>query len=161
MTSPLSPILDPYSIEPRTSNLYPKPHDQAVQGRSKRSLTQALGLTQFGANLTELQPGGNSALRHWHSHEDEMVFVLSGELTLVSDAGEQVLRAGQCVGFPAGVPNGHHLFNRSQQPVTYLELGSRDDRDEVVYPDVDLHAHPGRYTSPPRFTHKDGTPFVE
>src|SRR5688572_4154394 len=100
------PALDPATIEARTSTIYPAPHDAITRGRAKRSLTQALGLTQFGVNVTELAPGAASALRHWHSHEDEFVFVLEGEATLVTNDGEQVLGPGQCAAFPAGVPDG-------------------------------------------------------
>jgi uncharacterized cupin superfamily protein len=153
------PALDPANIEPRTTTAYPAPHDVVTRGRAKRSLTQALGLTQFGVNVTELAPGAASALRHWHSHEDEFIFVLEGEPTLVTSDGEQVLRPGQCAGFPAGVPDGHHVINRTSQIVRIVEVGARDHRDEAEYPDVDLRCGPGRYTSKAMFTKKDGSPL--
>jgi uncharacterized cupin superfamily protein len=153
------PAFDPATIEPRTRSAYPAPYDTVTHGRVKRSLTQALGLTQFGVNITELAPGAASALRHWHSHEDEFVFVLEGEPTLVTDAGEQLLKPGLCAGFPAGAPNGHQLVNRTSQPVRFVEVGTRDARDEGHYPDVDLHCGPGRYDTPAKFTKKDGTPL--
>ena len=153
------PALDPSTIEPRTKTAYPPPHDAVTRGRAKRSLTQPLGLSQFGVNVTELGPGAASALRHWHSHEDEFVFVLEGEPTLITDAGEQVLEPGQCAGFPAGAPNAHHLVNRTSQPVRYIEVGTRDARDEAHYPDVDLHCSPDRYNAPAKFTKKDGSPL--
>ena len=152
------PALDPDTIERRTSTIYPAPHDAVTRGRAKRSLTAALGLTQLGVNVTELAPGAASALRHWHSHEDEFVFVLEGEPTLVTSEGEQILRPGQCAGFPAGVADGHQLVNRTSQPVRVLEVGTRDPRDEGNYPDIDLRCAPGRY-SQAIFTKKDGSPL--
>jgi uncharacterized cupin superfamily protein len=146
-------------VEPRTGTNYPDPFRAHVQGRLKRALGDLFGLDQFGVNLTELPPGAFSALRHWHSHEDELVYVLEGEVTLITDAGEEVLRPGDCVGFKAGTPDGHHLTNRSKGPVRYLEIGSRRlDVDVVVYPDDDLAVQPdgsGRR----RMVHKDGTPY--
>jgi uncharacterized cupin superfamily protein len=152
------PALDPATIEARTTTIYPAPHDAITRGRAKRSLTQTLGLTQFGVNVTELAPGAASALRHWHSHEDEFVFVLEGEATLVTGDGEQVLGPGQCAAFPAGVPDGHQIVNRSAQLVRIIEVGTRDARDEANYPDVDLRCAPGRYTKAV-FTKKDGSPL--
>jgi uncharacterized cupin superfamily protein len=153
------PALDPATIEQRTKTIYPAPYDAVVRGRAKRALTQALGLTQFGVNVTELAPGAASALRHWHSHEDEFVFVLEGEPTLITDEGEQLLQPGQCAGFPAGVADGHHLVNRTSALVRVLEVGTRDDRDQADYPDDDLHCAPGRYSGSASLTKKDGTPL--
>ncbi len=150
------PALDPSSVTPRTTTGYPPPFDKATQGRAKRALGKALGLTQFGVNVTELAPGAASALRHWHSHEDEFVYILAGEAVLITDEGEQVLGAGHCAGFPAGVENGHCIVNRSDEPVLLLEVGSRDMRDEGHYPDDDLHCPAGRYQAPV-FTRKDGS----
>nr|WP_282184535.1 cupin domain-containing protein [Azospirillum baldaniorum] len=105
--------------------------------------------------MTRLEPGAASALRHWHTRQDEFVYVLDGELTLVTDAGETVLRPGMCAGFPAGKPDGHQLVNRSDEPATYLEVGDRSAGDEAHYPDEDL-----RYDSvTDLFTHRDGTPW--
>jgi uncharacterized cupin superfamily protein len=152
------PALDPTDVEPRTSSAYPPRYVHVTKGRAKHALANALGLAQFGVNVTELAPGAASALRHWHTHEDEFVFVLVGELTLITDEGKQVLRPGQCAGFPAGVANGHCLVNESNEPARYLEVGSRRDEDEAHYPDVDLHVHAGRYAGPARFTRKNGSP---
>jgi uncharacterized cupin superfamily protein len=152
------PAFDPATIEPRTTTVYPAPYDRVTRGRSKRSLTQALRLTQFGVNVTELAPGAASALRHWHSHEDEFIYVLEGEATLVTDEGEQILKPGQCAGFPGGVANGHQLVNRSSATVRFIEVGTRDARDVGMYPDDDLQAAPGRYTKVV-FTKKDGSPL--
>jgi len=131
--------LDPQAVPARRGSSYPAPFRAQVEARSKRPLGDATGLTQFGVNLVLLPPGCWSSQRHWHSHEDEFVYVLEGELTLVTDAGEQVLRAGMAAGFPAGEADGHHLINRTDRPATYLEVGSRrDDLDEVDYPDIDM-----------------------
>lgn len=150
------PALDPDSIELLAGTSYPAPFDGATEGRAKRRLTAPLGLTQFGVNITELAPDSATALRHWHSHEDEFVYVLDGEVTLVTDDGEQILGPGMCAGFPANAPDGHCLHNRSDRPALIIEVGSRDARDECYYPDDDLHCHAGRYEAA-KFTKKDGT----
>jgi uncharacterized cupin superfamily protein len=134
-----SPALDPKTVPARRGSSYPEPFRAVVATREKRPLGDATGLTQFGVNLVELPPGCWSSQRHWHTHEDEFVYVLEGELTLVTDRGEQVLRAGMAAGFPAGKADGHHLINRSDRPATYLEVGTRhDDVDEVDYSDIDM-----------------------
>jgi uncharacterized cupin superfamily protein len=148
------PAFDPKTLPVQTGTTYPEPFRAVVQGRSRRRLGEAAGLSDFGVNLTELAPGAASALRHWHHLEDEFVYVLSGELVLVTNAGEQVLTAGQCAGFPKGVADGHHLVNRSAQPATYLEIGARKPGEVAEYPDVDL-----AYTKAGGFTRKDGTPY--
>lgn len=132
------PALDPATAEARTGSIYPPQFQAAVAGRVKRRLGDALGLSDFGVNLVELPPGAASALRHWHSAEDEFVYVLSGVLTLVTDAGEQELPAGTCAGFPKNSGDGHCLINKGDAPATYLEVGSRDAADRVVYADVDM-----------------------
>lgn len=147
------PALNPSDLDPRTGSTYPDPFRARVTPREKR----ALGLTKIGVNLTTLFPGKESALRHHHSHEDELVFVLEGEVVLRTDEGEQVLTAGQCAGFPAGARNGHHLVNRSAAPARYLEISNRDPEDGAEYPDEDLSVRKvgGKYV----YTHKDGTPY--
>jgi uncharacterized cupin superfamily protein len=117
---------------------YPEPYKSRMGDRGKRRLGDAFGLTQFGANVVTLGPGGQSALRHHHSHEDELVYVLSGELVLVTDAGEQTVTGGTVVGFPGGSGDAHHFVNRSATPAQYLEIGSRIQADVAVYPDDDL-----------------------
>lgn len=155
--APVPPALDPAELSAETGTLYPPAFAAAVAGRARRRLTAALGLTDFGVNLVELAPGAASALRHWHEQEDEFVYVLAGELTLVTEAGAQVLQAGQVAGFPKGVADGHHLLNHSSAPALYLEVGSRAAEERVDYPDVDLRfLRDGRDG---RFTRKDGTPF--
>lgn len=155
---PKAPALDPATIEPLTKTVYPPPFDKTTLGRRKTVLGVPLGLTQFGVNITEIPPKSATSLRHWHSHEDEFVYVISGEATLVTDDGEQTLTAGMVVGFPAGKRDGHTFLNHSDAPVVLLEVGTRDLRDEGNYPDVDLHCLPRRYEGA-RFTKKDGTPI--
>ncbi|HEY0839877.1 MAG TPA: cupin domain-containing protein, partial [Vulgatibacter sp.] len=114
--------------------------------------------TKFGVNLTTLFPGKESSMRHHHSREDEMVFVLEGEVVLRTDEGEQLLTAGTCAGFPAGSRNGHQLVNRSSRPARYLEIGGRDPEDAIGYPDVDLACSQdasGAWV----FTRKDGSRY--
>jgi uncharacterized cupin superfamily protein len=116
-------------------------------------LARAAGLTQFGVNLTVIEPGAWSSQRHWHTHEDEFVWVLSGELTLVTDAGEEILRAGDCAAFKCGERDGHHLINKSGQPAQVLEIGTAHPQDTCTYPDIDMIADERGYT------HRDGTPY--
>jgi len=135
---------------------YPPPYDEPCRERKRLRLGDAAGLTQFGVNLLRLPPGVWSSQRHWHSAEDEFVYVLEGQVVLVSDAGEEVLRAGDCAGFKAGERDGHQLQNRTQADVVLLEIGSRDpDRDSVDYPDIDLTIRAGTRA----FLHQDGTPY--
>ena len=152
------PALDPSTIHARTSSAYPTDEFRKITaGRAKRALGDALGLTTFGVNLTTLGPGAASALRHWHRRQDEFVFVIEGELTLVTDAGEQVLGPGMCAGFPGGQENGHHLVNRTSTSATYLEVGDRLPGDAAEYPDVDLRVH--ATGAGWKYTHKDGRPY--
>jgi uncharacterized cupin superfamily protein len=151
------PALPATELPTHRSSMYP-PHLAARMGdREKRKLGDAFGLTQFGVNMVTLGPGGQSALRHWHSHEDELIYVLSGQVVLVSNDGEQVLRAGSVVGFPGGVANAHHLLNRSDEVAHYLEVGSRIEHDDAFYPDDDLlwQTVDGKAIA----AHKDGTPY--
>ena len=135
---------------------YPAPYGEACAIRLRRRLGDAAQLTQFGANLLVLPPGAWSSQRHWHSGEDEFIFVLQGEVVLVTDAGEEILRAGECAGFKAGAPDGHHLQNRSGVEARCLEVGARrPSEDEVIYPDIDLKAIKNRGG----YVHVDGTPY--
>lgn len=140
---------------------YPEPFKSRMGDRVKRRLGEAFGLTQFGVNLVVLAPGGQSALRHWHTLEEEFVFLLEGELVLVTDAGETTLRAGDCAGYPAGVGNAHHMVNRSAALARYLEVGGRCPGDVAFYPDDDLmwvwHEQDGRAVK--TAAHKDGRAF--
>lgn len=130
--------LDPSKVPSVTRTGYLEPYRATVAGRSWRGLGAAGGLTDFGANLVTIEPGAWSSQRHWHSAEDEFVVVLSGELTLVTDAGAETLRPGACAAFPKGVRNAHHLQNRSDAVATFLAIGTdRPDEDECHYPDID------------------------
>lgn len=152
------PALDPASLAPRQTSAYPELFQSRVLPREKRALGAALGLTRFGVNLTTLYPGKESSLRHFHSHEDELVFILEGEVVLRTDEGEQVLVAGMCAGFPAGTTNGHQLVNRSARPARYLEIGNRDPADTAGYSEDDLACvkdGAGAWV----FFHRDGTPY--
>jgi uncharacterized cupin superfamily protein len=132
------PALDPATVPEVRATGYPEPFRALMTKRAKRKLGDACGLTRFGVNLVTLDPGGMSALRHWHTLEDEFVYVLSGEVVLVTNGGEQTLGAGMCAGYPAGARDGHHFVNRGSAPVTYLEIGNRIEGDNAFYPDDDL-----------------------
>ena len=146
--------IDMASAPVREGTGYPPPYDAPCQGRKRIQLAAAAGISEFGVNLLRLPPGQWSSQRHWHSHEDEFVWVVEGEVILVADAGETVLRAGDCAGFKAGDPDGHHLQNRSDRDALLLEMGTdKPDDDRCVYPDIDLLAVPSGYV------HRDGTPY--
>jgi uncharacterized cupin superfamily protein len=149
--------LDPKTLTPRTGTIYPPEFAGELKGREKRALGDAFGLTQFGVNLSTLAPGAWSAQRHWHEKEDEFIFVVEGAITLIDDAGEHLLKTGMCVGFKSGVPNGHHLVNKSKVPASYLEIGLRSDDEIASYPDVDMKAVKtnGKFV----VTRKDGSAF--
>ncbi len=132
---------------------YPSPFNEPCEGLKCQRLARAQGLTSFGVNLTLIPPGGWSSQRHWHSHEDEFVWIVEGELTLVTNSGEELLRPGDCAAFKAGDPDGHHLVNKSDRPAKVLEVGNSDPRDRCVYSDVDMVAGAEGYT------HRDGTPY--
>lgn len=132
------PAIDPSTVPEVRGSGYPEPFRSQMGDRIKRRLGDACGLTKMGVNLVTLGPGGRSALRHWHTLEDELVYVLSGEVVLVTNEGEQTLAAGMCAGFPAGKRDGHHFINRSGAPAQYLEIGNRIDGDNAFYPDDDL-----------------------
>jgi len=153
---PKSAALDPKTVEGRRGTLYPDRFKPRVAGREKRALGNALGLHNFGVNLVKLEPGAQSALRHWHTQQDEFVWVLEGELTLVSDAGAETLKAGMCAGFPKGKADGHHLVNNSGKDAWYLEVGDRSAGDAVTYPDDDLNAI---FASTYKLFKKDGSAY--
>jgi len=136
---------------------YPEPFASRVAGRTKRPLGDPFGLVNFGVNLTRLAPGAVSALRHAHAKQDEFVYILAGSPVLVTDAGETLLEPGMCAGFKAGTGDAHHLVNRAQEDVVYLEIGDRTPGESATYPDDDLGVAlvDGKW----RFTHKDGTPY--
>lgn len=152
------PKIDIATAPTRFGTGYPPPYDAPCLDRRRWKLGDAAGLTQFGVNLQRLAPGVWSSQRHWHTAEDEFVWILSGEVVLVTDEGEQVLRAGDCAGFPAGAPNGHHLQNRSNAEAVVLEVGSRREaEDGCDYPDIDLMLK----TGDTEYSHKDGTAYAD
>ena len=148
------PKIDLATAPVRTGSRYPAPYDAPCRMRHRLQLGDAGGLSQFGVNLLTLKPGVWSSQRHWHRLEDEFVFVVSGEVVLVTDAGEEILRAGECAAFPAGVEDGHHLINRSDRDATLLEIGTRTGRDCGAYSDIDL-----LFDAVKGYSHKDGTPY--
>src|SRR5512143_2895366 len=123
------PALDPESVAETRGSGYPEPFRSRMGDRAKRRLGDSFGLTKFGVNLVTLAPGGQSALRHWHTLEDEFVYILAGEVVLISEGGEQILGAGMCAGYPAGKRDAHHFVNRSNAPAQYLEIGNRIEGD--------------------------------
>lgn len=150
------PKIDIAAVPKRQGVGYPAPFHEVCRDRIRQRLGNAGGLTDFGANLMRLPPGNWSSQRHWHSHEDEFVFVPEGELVLVEDTGEAVLRAGDAAAFPKNTGNGHHLINRSERDAIYLEVGSRRPDDLTTRSDIDLKSA----NSDGRFVHKDGSPYA-
>jgi uncharacterized cupin superfamily protein len=153
------PAVDPRSVAPLNRSGYPEPYRSRVLPREKRGLGAVFGLTRIGINQTTLPPGKESSMRHWHTREDEFVYVLEGEVVLRTGAGEQRLTAGMCAGFAAGVEDGHQLVNRSDRPAVYLEISNRDAGDQAHYsdPDVDLVFSPPHARG--RFTRRDGSVY--
>lgn len=151
------PRIDVAAVPERKGSGYPPPFDAPLGDRVRQRLGDAGGFGDFGVNLMHLPPGNWSSQRHWHSHEDEFVYVLEGELTLIEDGGETVLHAGDCAAFPKGTGNGHHLINRSGTVAVYLEVGSRQPEDLTTCSDIDMMSS----NADGRFVHKDGTPYPD
>lgn len=149
------PKIDISTVPARKGVGYPAPFAAPCAERVRRRLGDAGGLKDFGVNLMTLPPGGWSSQRHWHSHEDELVYILEGELVLIEDEGETVLRQGDCATFPKNSGNGHHMINRSATVAVYLEVGSRQMEDLTTCSDIDMMSS----NSDGRFVHKDGTPY--
>ncbi len=149
------PKIDLSAVPVRRGSGYPAPFDAPCADRTRRRLGDAGGLKDFGVNLMTLPPGGWSSQRHWHSHEDELIYVLEGELTLVEDDSETLLKAGDCATFAKNSGNGHHMINRSSTTALYLEVGSRNPDDVITCSDIDMMS-PSRDG---RFLHRDGTPY--
>ncbi len=145
--------IDLEGAETRRGSRYPAPFHIPTTGRFRRRLGAAAGLTQFGVNLCTLAPGAWSSQRHWHSRDEEFVYVISGEVVLITDAGEEVLRAGDCAGFKAGDPDGHHLINRSGDDAVLLEIGTDHADDVCDYPDINMKAVGDAYVR------RDGAPY--
>jgi uncharacterized cupin superfamily protein len=151
------PRIDLSALPVRSGSTYPEPFAGIVAGREWQSLGDAARLTQFGVNLMRLRPGASSSARHWHEQEDEFVYMIEGELVLVEDEGETIVKPGDAAGFKAGVPNGHHLVNRTDRDAVFLVVGTRAQRERCHYSEIDLvHDQDGdRY----RLTHKSGAPY--
>ena len=149
--------IDPATLTPIVGTLYPSPFDEPCRARERKRLGDAAGLTQFGVNLLRLPPGSWSSQRHWHTGEDEFVYVVSGEVVLLTNEGEEVLRAGDAAGFPANDLNGHCLQNRSGLDAQVLEIGTRTTGSVAYYSDIDMAAPAGG--KPAAYTHRDGTPY--
>ena len=147
--------IDLAAIPVQTEQNYPAPFDAPCIGQGTQRLGRAAGLTAFGVNLSRLPPGVWSSQRHWHTHEDEFVMVVEGELTLVTDAGDEILRPGDCAAFKAGERDGHHLINRSDRDAVVLEIGNASDKDVCDYPDIDMTVGPGAIG----YSRRDGTPY--
>ena len=146
--------IDISALPPLVGTLYPPPFDERCRARERTRLGDSAGLTQFGVNLLRLPPGAWSSQRHWHTGEDEFVYVLSGEVTLVTDSGDEVLRTGDAAGFKANDGDGHCLQNRSAHDVQVLEIGTRVPESMGYYSDIDMMVKPGT-----GYTHRDGTPY--
>jgi uncharacterized cupin superfamily protein len=151
--------IDPNALTAVVGTLYPPPFDAPCRARQRTKLGDVAGLTQFGVNLLRLPPGAWSSQRHWHTGEDEFVYVLAGEIVLVSNGGEEVLRAGDAAGFAANDGDGHCLQNRSAREAVVLEIGSRVAGSIGHYSDIDMVAPPG--AKPAAYTHRDGTPYTD
>src|SRR5262245_9889813 len=151
--------IDVAKLPPIVGTLYPTPFDAPCRTRERRRLGDAAGLTQYGVNLLRLPPGSWSSQRHWHVAQDEFVYVVAGEVTLVTDAGDEILRAGDAAGFKAGDKDGHCLQNRSGSDALVIEVGTRVAGDSVTYSDIDMLAPAGN--KPARYTKKDGTPYPD
>ena len=151
------PKIDLDRVPVKTGSIYPAPFKAMADARARQALGDAGGLTQFGVNLTRLPPGAASAQRHWHEAEDELVFVVSGELALVEEGGETLLRAGEAAVFKAGHADGHHLVNRSAEDAVVLEIGTRAGEERGHYPDIDLVYE--KRDGGIRFTNKAGEPY--
>ena len=152
------PKIDISTLQTRIgSPNYPAAFKPVCAGRHKTPLGNAVDLSQFGVNLTKLEPGAATSIRHWHENEDEFVYVLQGECVLIEDDGETVLKAGDCAGWKASVPNGHSIVNRSNADVLLLEVGTRAASERAHYPDEDLQLH--RDGGVTRVLHKSGEPY--
>lgn len=151
------PKIDIAKTNERRGSGYPPPFDKPCLERARKTLGDAGGLSDFGVNMLTLPPGAWSSQRHWHTREDEFVYVLSGEVVLVDDKGEHVLRAGDCAAFPKGDGNGHHLVNKSKADAVCLEVGTRSTDDFCTYPDIDLQID----SRIDKYAHRDGTLYPE
>jgi uncharacterized cupin superfamily protein len=157
MTHARTAALKAEAVAEMTGSRYPSPFDEPCRARSNRRLGDAFGLTQFGVNLLTLVPGAWSSQRHWHTHEDEFIYVLEGTPTLVTDEGETRLSPGSCAGFRAGVSNGHKIVNNSGATAKLIVVGARNTDDDVYYSDIDMRIF--KRASGGRYEHENGEPF--
>ena len=157
-TNILAKKIDVAALPPAIGTFYPPPFDVPCLSRERSRIGDAAGLTQFGVNLLRLPPGAWSSQRHWQSASDEFVYVLSGEVTLLTDTGPEILHAGDAAGFKAGDPDGHCIQNHSTTDALLLEVGTRLPQDAAVYSDIDMLAPGGG--KPAMYTRKDGTPYA-
>lgn len=144
------------ALPPETDNFLPEPFSTRLGKSEWRALSDHFGLSHFGVSLEVLSPDAQSALRHWHTKSDEFVYILEGELTLITDGSEKVLGPGMCAGFKANDENGHHLVNKSGKPATFIVVGSRTQNDKVHYPDDDIQWLADK-SGKPKAAHKDGS----
>jgi len=151
------PRIDIDAIPLDSATNYPPPFNKAVEGRARKRLGRAAGLTQFGVNICTLRPGAASSQRHWHENEDEFVYVLSGEVVLAEDGGETILRPGDAAGWKAGVENGHCLINRSNSDAVFIEVGTRAESERAHYSDIDMQIV--RDESGFNYLHRNGEPY--
>jgi uncharacterized cupin superfamily protein len=152
----MSQKINPITAPRADGTLYPPPYDEPCRARRRIKLGDAAGLTQFGVNFCTLPSGAWSSQRHWHTRSDELIYVVSGEVVLVTNEGEETLRAGDSAGFKAGNGNGHHFQNRSASDAVIMEIGTRVAGDEAFYPDIDLRTVAGK-----GYAHRDGTPYTK
>lgn len=152
------PKIDIDKIALDTATNYPPPFDKAVEGRARKRLGRAAGLSQFGVNICTLKPGAASSQRHWHENEDELVYVLAGEVVLIEDGGETVLKPGDAAAWKAGVADGHSLVNRSNRDAVIIEVGTRAKTERAHYSDIDMMVM--RDDKGFRYTRKNGEPYV-
>ena len=153
------PKIDIASIKTDIGTGYPDPFHLPVAGRARKRLGNAAGLDQFGVNLTRVPPGEQSSQRHWHQSEDEFVYVLEGELVLIENDGETVLKAGDAAGWKAGTDNGHCLINRTSRDAVFIEIGTRAKHEQANYPDIDLVAVKDEQGF--HYLHKSGEPYAK
>ena len=153
------PKIDPKTAPSGSGTRYPSPYDEPCKARTFLKLGEAAGLTKIGVNLVTLPPGTWSSQRHWHAREDEFLFVIAGELVLITDEGETLMRKGDSAGFPAGNQDGHHLQNQSQADATFIVVSNRDHEDYGEYSDIDMRFHPPRYPPQGSYSRKDGSPI--
>lgn len=151
------PKIDIAKIPIDTSTVYPPPYNKAVEGRSRKRLGRAAGLTHYGVNICTLKPGAASSQRHWHEKEEELVYVLEGEVVLCEDDGETILKPGDAAAWKAGVPNGHCLINRSNRDAVFIEVGTRAPSEHAYYSDIDMMVD--RSEKGARYTKKNGEPI--